>query len=215
MEKSKMTNCKSCGTEIAKSAKSCPHCGAKNKNGHPVLIGLLVFVVLIAIIGAMGSDDEPKKVEGTLPGQTDTAVSAGNDEDGENIFHVGELAELKGVTVALVNVTESEGSDFNKPSDGNVFVLCEFEIVNNSNEEITVSSMLSFDAYCDDYACSYSLSALLEKGNKNQLDATIAAGKKVNGVIGYEVPENWKDLEIHFTPNFWTGKEIVFVASNG
>ena len=74
--------------------------------------------------------------------------------------------------------------------------------------------MLSFEAYCDDYACPYSLSALLEKGNKNQLDGTVAAGKKLKGVVGYEVPANWKELEISFTPDVWSGKDIVFIATN-
>ena len=37
--------------------------------------------------------------------------------------------------------------------------------------------------------------ALLEKGDKNQLDGTVAPGKKMNGVIGYEVPADWKELE--------------------
>lgn len=214
MEKSKMINCKSCGTEIAKSAKCCPHCGAKNKSGHPILIGFLVFIVLIAVFGAMGSDDGPQKVEGSTPTQSNTVSNSGNNTEDKNIFKVGEFAELKGVTVSLVGITESTGSDFNKPNEGNVFVLCEFEIINNSDAEITVSSMLSFEAYCDDYACTYSLSALLEKGNKNQLDGTIAAGKKFNGIIGYEVPENWKELEVRFTPNFWNGKDITFIASN-
>ena len=25
--------------------------------------------------------------------------------------------------------------------------------------------------------------------------------------------ENWKNLEIRFTPNFWSGKDIVFVVN--
>ena len=31
MAKSKFTVCKTCGGEIAKSAKACPHCGAPHK----------------------------------------------------------------------------------------------------------------------------------------------------------------------------------------
>ena len=46
--------------------------------------------------------------------------------------------------------------------------------------------MASFEAYADDYELNYSVSALLEKNDQNQLDGTIAAGKKRNGVIGYE-----------------------------
>lgn len=206
----KMCTCKACGQEMAKSAKSCPHCGAKNKKANPILVGIIGLVALIIIISAAGSNDEPVKVgENTTPATTTTADS----QTEMNAFAVGEIAELRDVQVSLIGVTESAGSSFNTPNEGNVFVLCEFEITNNSKEEITVSSMLSFEAYCDDYTCSYSLSALLEKGNKNQLDGTVAAGKKFKGVIGYEVPENWGELEVHFAPDFW-GKDIIFIAAN-
>ena len=42
-----------------------------------------------------------------------------------------------------------------------------------------------------------------------QLDGTIAAGKKMKGVVGYEAPQDWSELEIRFSPSFW-GSEIVF-----
>lgn len=187
----KMCKCKACQQEIAKSAKVCPHCGAKNKKVNLLLIGI-ILVALVAVI----------------------ATAGGTDETENKTFSVGETATLKDVQVRLVDVTESTGSAYNKPSDGNVFVLCEFEIVNNSKEEVVVSSLVSFDAYCDDYACSLSFSALLEIGDKSQLDGTVAAGKKLSGVIGYEVPANWKELEIHFEPDVWSGKDIVFIATN-
>lgn len=210
----KKTNCKDCGQEIAKSAKTCPHCGAEIKKKHPIIIGVIVFFVLIGIVASLGDSNEPKKVDNTGTSNIETSVDNNEEvKEEKNEFYVGETAELKGVLVTLVNVTESTGSQFNTPTDGNVFVLCEFEIVNNSDKEINVSSMMSFEAYCDDYACTFSLTALLEKGNKNQLDGTVAAGKKFNGVIGYEVSADWKELEVRFTPDFWSGNDIVFVAN--
>ena len=244
MARSKLKNCKVCGAEVAKSAKSCPHCGAKLKKGRPILTGLVVLVVFFAIIGSTGEDDGPKKVDTSTPTQSvetapqkqeetapQKAETASPDQtevkkesesekepepkkEDKNAFYVGETAELKGVTVTLVSVNESMGSAYNTPTDGNVFVLCEFEIANESNKEISVSSMMSFEAYCDDYTCTLSLGALMEKGNKNQLDGTVAAGKKFNGVVGYEVPTDWKELEVNFTPDFWSGKDITFIATN-
>ena len=97
------------------------------------------------------------------------------------------------------------------PTDGNVFVLCEFEIANNSNKEITVSSMMSFEAYCDDYTCTFSLGALMEKGNKNQLDGTVAAGKKLVGWYSVEAPENWSEIEISVKGDWLSDKAATFV----
>lgn len=138
--------------------------------------------------------------------------STGGNKD--TVFGIGEVAQLKKVQATLLSVTERTGSDFNKPAEGKIYVLCEFEITNNSDSELAISSMLSFKAYCDDYACSYSLGALLEKGDSNQLDGTVAAGKKLKGVIGYELPVDWKEIEIHFTPDVWSSDELVFAAAN-
>ena len=206
MANKKLIYCKSCGAEIAKSAKACPQCGAKNKRKRPIIWVFLGLLILFMMIGISGSNDEPKQI-GTV-----SAAQIDNKEPVKTTFEVGEKAELKDVVVTLMNVEESIGSRFNQPTDGNVFVLCEFEIENNSSSEIAVSSMASFAAYCDDYALNYSLPALMEKGDKPQLDGQVAAGKKMNGVIGYEVPADWNELEIRFTPDFWSGKEIVFTA---
>ena len=212
----KTQTCKACGQEIAKSAKTCPHCGAKNKKGNPVLAGILLVVIIAIIIGVSSGNDKPTKVDTANPStqtQTDNTENQNNTED-DTRFAVGESVQLKDVTATFVDVTTSNGSTYNKPADGNVFVLCEFTIENGTDKELTVSSIMSFEAYCDDFACNFSLSALLEKESKGQLDGTIAPGKKLNGVIGYEVPENWQELEVHFAPDVWSNKDIVFVATN-
>ena len=53
-----MINCKSCGAEIASSAKSCPKCGAKNKK--PIWkrwwVWILVVIILFAAIGSVGGN---------------------------------------------------------------------------------------------------------------------------------------------------------------
>lgn len=92
-------------------------------------------------------------------------------------------------------------------------MLCHFEIVNNSEEELSVSSMMSFDAYVDDYSVSMSLSSLVSTDDP-QLDGTVAPEKKVAGVIGYEVPSDWKDLEVSFEPDVWDSNPFVFYAAN-
>ncbi len=58
---------------------------------------------------------------------------------------------MNNTQVTLLNYEESTGSDYNKPSDGKVFVLAEFEIANNSDEELAISSVMSFEAYADSF----------------------------------------------------------------
>lgn len=222
MEKEKGTKlCKYCKTEIPKGAKVCPNC-RKKQGGIGKWIVIIVVALLIISAIAGGGDKKPKKVESNS-GQTtnNTEQSAGDHNSGQSqstddvseekdTFGIGETAEMNGVRVTMLNYTESTGSEYNQPSDGNEFILVEFEIENNSNSEVNVSSMANFEAYADDYALNYSLNALLENESANQLDGTIAAGKKMNGVIGYEVPADWKDIEIHFTDNVWSSNKFKF-----
>lgn len=198
--------CKHCKSEIPKGAKICPQCRKKQGGAFK---WILIVLVVLAVIGAVagGSDDKPKKV-GDINSESGKSGSDKQSSE-ETVFKVGEIAELNGVQVVLRDYKESAGSEYNKPADGNVFVLAEFEISNNTEKEIAISSMMSFDAYADDYALDYSLSALLEKDG-NQLDGTIAAGKKMKGWIGWEVPNDYKNIEIHFTDNVWSNDKFVF-----
>ena len=84
-------------------------------------------------------------------------------------------------------------------------MICEFEIVNDSFKDLVISSMLCFEAYCDDYAITQSISGLADVigEGKTQLDGSVAAGKKMNGVIVYEVPADYTNLEIRVSPDFW------------
>ena len=56
----KMTVCKSCGAKIAKSAKTCPSCGAKNKNRKKklLILAVIALVVIVIIAAASGKDKD-------------------------------------------------------------------------------------------------------------------------------------------------------------
>lgn len=220
--------CKHYRSEIDKKAKICPVCHKKQGGALKfIIIGVIAIVVLGALLS--GGDDDTKpdktakneennaennnaKVDNNANNITQPATTEPPAQD-DTAFAVGETAQLNDISVTLVSVNESKGSEYNKPSEGKIFVLAEFEIENNSDNEISISSVMSFEAYSDGYSTNQSLSALLEKSDKNQLDGTIAAGKKMNGVIGYELSEGWSELEIHFTPDVWSDKKLVFIAT--
>ncbi|MCB6475554.1 FxLYD domain-containing protein [Emergencia timonensis] len=67
-QKSMTKACSVCGAEIAKNAKTCPQCGAKNKKPFYKKAWFIIIVVLIVlgVIGSAlggGSDDEQKSQE--------------------------------------------------------------------------------------------------------------------------------------------------------
>lgn len=70
----KLTNCTSCGAEIATSAKTCPQCGAKVK--RPITkkwwFWVVVVVIIVAIVGGTSgskSGDKPAPDEPMTPQQ--------------------------------------------------------------------------------------------------------------------------------------------------
>lgn len=211
-EKPETKLCKKCKTEIPYDAKVCPRC--RKKQGGKLKWVIIVMIVIGAMAAAASGsgDSKPEKVKDANAeiNSSSDETQANNTEDGETVFKEGETAELDGVQVTLTNYKESAGSEYNKPADGNVFLMAEFEISNNTEKELTVSSALSFDAYADDYALNFSFSALMEKEG-NQLDGTIAAGKKLKGWIGWEVPQDYQNVEIHFTHNVWSNDKFVFL----
>ena len=196
--------CKHCQSDIPKKAKVCPYC---NKKQSGVLKWIIIAVVAIIIISAAGGgEDKPTKIESnSTEADVVTEVVAQPES-----FTVGDTAEYKGIKVTLNSITENIGSQFNKPTDGNVFLLVDFTIENNSNSELNISSLLCFEAYQDGYSTSESFSALMEN-NGNQLDGTIAPGKKMQGSIGYEVPADFAEFEINFTPDVWSSGTFTFV----
>lgn len=183
---------------------------------------LTLALALALAVGLFGCDMEEKTDTPNATGGTDATSQATPTPEpaseptpeAKEGYGVGERAERGDVAVTLTEVEESAGGDFFTPEDGKVFLICHFDIENNSEEELSVSSILSFDAYVDDYSTSVSLSATASS-SETQLDGSVAAGKKMAGVIGYEAPEDWSTLEVTFKPNVWSDKGITFVAEKG
>lgn len=212
----KLVTCKTCGTTIAKTARTCPSCGAKQHQGARIAIGIIAAFLVIAVIGVIfgKKDAAPNLVEKVPSSEAAGTQSPASKTEAEtpSIFGVGQTANLNDIHVTFTSISEGNGKEYMRPKDGNVFIFCEFVIENNSNRDITVSSLVSFDGYVDDYSTNLSLTAVLAS-DKGQLDGTVAAGKKMTGVIGYEADADWEKVEIRFTPDFWAGKDIKFAYS--
>ena len=216
----KLTICKTCGGQVATSAQVCPHCGAKQWHGTKVAakvalgaVLILAAVIVITIIQSGGA--KPKKVNQPTAAEASTAVPTQKPTPTPEPKHtVGDTLELRNVQMTLLDVRTVQGGQYYRPADGNVFLVFEIEIVNNSEEEIAVSSLLSFSVYIDDYAQQFSLEAILADGGR-QMDGTVAAGKKSRGIVGVEAPEDWQAAELRFAPDVWSGGTFVFTVERG
>lgn len=210
-----MTNgtkkCKYCQAEMPLNSNMCLQCGKRQGGALKyILIAVAVFIVIGVVAAAFGKDDGPKKVNTNNSVEDNAGNDATTEETKKDTFTVGETAQMQDIQVTLSNYEESEGSNFYKPSEGKVFVLAEFEIANNSDKDLAISSLLSFKAYADDYSLNYSVAAMIDKSDST-LDGSIAAGKKMKGWIGYEVNADWEKVEIEFSPEVWKSKKFKFL----
>lgn len=220
--KEKTKICKYCKSEIPADAKICPYCRKKQKGGKLKWIILAVIVIIIIAAVAGGGSDEPEKVE---KGSGNTASTSGNTETNSgqqetdsdaSTFTIGDTADFDGVQVTLSSAVLSDGDgQYMTPDDGKYFLILTFNIDNQSDEDISVSSIASFEAYCDDTSINEDLvgQQAPEANGLGQLDGSVAAGKKMNGVISYEVPQDFSKFEVRFTPSFWKDNEAVFTFS--
>ena len=211
-EKPTVKQCKHCKSEIPYDAKVCPVC--RKKQGAPGCLIVVLVVVVLGVIAAFaggGESSTPQKVESTSgTSQSASQASQAQSQPEQTVFTVGDAVELNGVKTTLLSAEEYPGKQYMMPTDGNVFLVCQFEIENDSSAEINVSSMVSFNAYCDDYSVSLSITGEMLEDSWKSLDGTVAPGKKINGVIAYEIPQDWQKMEISYTPSFWSGHDVQF-----
>lgn len=85
---SKIIKCRTCGIDIASSAKTCPGCGAKNKK--PIYTKWWVWAIAIVVIGAAIGGGEEASSGGTSANGT-TQVKA--NEKKEKFEIVGDVTE--------------------------------------------------------------------------------------------------------------------------
>lgn len=209
MAKSKLTACKACGAEIAKSAKSCPHCGAKNKK--PIFkrwwFWVVVMLLLIAIGSSGGGDsNEENSVQKTTAGKSDSNVTSGPKEPAKTEYYVGDIIEDGNTKIVFMSSGDyAEDNTFMQPAEGKKYIYLQFAFENISKTTDTSVSIYSFTCYADGYAAD------MYYGGEDSLSSTLSAGRGTTGYIYFEVPENAEKIEVEYETNVFTEKKIKFI----
>lgn len=170
---------------------------------------LLSFVLSLILLLSLSTGACASGLDGLFGGLTSLFSSE------EKTYGVGEIAETNDLTIELTNVMESKGNSYYTPTNGNVYLILEFCINNTSKEDILLSTALCFSAWCDNELCIINSEALATAmlSGKYQLDCGVEPGKKVTGVVGYEVPKDWKEMKIQFSKEVVFGETITFAVS--
>ena len=213
--KKKMKKCKTCGQEIARKAKICPHCGAKNKK--PIFKKWwfwAIIVVLIIAIGTSGNDTDSGNTSNntTNPNQNissnDTNSTTDNKpkEPAKTEYYVGDTIEDGNTKIVFMSSGDYvEENEFMQPEEGKKYIFLQFAFENISKTTDTSISFYSFECYADGYA------AEMYYGGNDDLSATLSAGRATTGYIYFEVPADAEVIEVEYETNVFTEKKIKFI----
>ncbi|MFA9381623.1 MAG: DUF4352 domain-containing protein [Acetanaerobacterium sp.] len=134
------------------------------------------------------------------------------EEAPQTYYEVGETASTGKIEYAINKVYTSTGENYNMPDSGNVFLYIDITAQNISSEEQIISSILLFNSYVDGIAIDESFSASMAS-DKAGMDGTVAAGKRLQGTLAYEVPTDWKEFEIQVKYSSMSDRACLFKVS--
>lgn len=219
-----MTKCKACGQEIAKSAKRCPHCGAKNKK--PIFKkwwfwAILVVLILVIAVSGNGGDSESaattnaatanatNKSETTSAQTKETATetkAAEPEAPAKTEYCVGDVLQDGDTKIVFMSSGDYvEENEFMQPDEGRKYIYLQFAFENTSTSKDASVSFYNFECYADGYA------AEMYYGGSDNLSATLSAGHATTGCVYYEVPVDAESIEVEYTTNLFTEEKIKFV----
>ena len=131
-----------------------------------------------------------------------SAFEAGQNASGGNNSSQGQSGssvpnrELTNVSVAVTKIWKFPESQFSTP-EKDYLLAVDLEILNESDEDVSVSSLLSF-ALMGVNGKTYSLSVFAEVDSR--LDGTVKPGRKLVGTLVYDVDKN-TDFYLTFKPS--------------
>jgi hypothetical protein len=125
-------------------------------------------------------------------------------------FKVGDVVNINDLNLAVLGWEEINPTDMAKPDEGKKFIAVQLIVVNAGKDAAHFSSLAqtklkdeSAQQYDPDFMASMA-------ANSKAPDGEIAAGEKVRGKVGFQVPGDVKGLQFVFDASlFGSGKVFV------
>lgn len=111
---------------------------------------------------------------------------AANKPASSDVAGMGDTITISNVDFTLNSAEASTEGQLATSPDEDMFLILDLTVVNNSSDEIALSSILSFSLKGSD-SYEYDLALFVE--TKGSLDTTVAPGSTVRGQIAFDVPE--------------------------
>ena len=144
-----------------------------------IMVAVLGTLLTLGISGCASGDT----ISGASSEMTDsnTEQSSGETPGSANVGDT--RLDSSGVAVTLLSVESKKSSSLGTGPDNDFFMLAEFELDNQSEEEVAISSLLSF-TLTGESGRGYDISIFVDlDGN---LDGSIQPGRKMLGEIAFD-----------------------------
>lgn len=196
----KMTKCKSCGNDLAASAKACPNCGAKNKK--PIFkkwwFWVAIVVVLIGIIGAAGGGDD-----------TGSETKAPSDDASVTQAAAAETKEVKDNEVGSYQV-EIKNARITEDYEGKPVVVITYGFTNNSDNPASFGVAIEDAVFQNDIGLNEAL--FLNDNDSYSSDnqiKEIKTGASLDVEVAYELNDSESDIVVEVKELFGWNDDIV------
>ena len=177
-------------------------------------VGVLVVLGLYVIFG--DKKESPKVVKAIQ-----TEVEEPTEEEvvetpvaEEVTFTLGDTVINEDYTVTLESARIiTDYDEYTTPNENCEFLELCFVVENKTDDELFVHTS-KFETYVDSFVveANDNVDAMLASGEE-LLSATLASGKKVRGVLCYELSKDWSELEIILDLDYGNDNEGTLVLS--
>lgn len=179
---------------------------------HKVVKIVLWFIAALIAIRIAGSVSQSSKDnsdgDNVKADASNVKIEETTKADKDKKYNVGETYSYKDFDVTYTECGElTEYNKFMPPKDGNKIIYATFDISNNSSSDRS-ALYTDFKCYADGYACD---GYYATEGTGLSFSERLSAGRKCTGKVAFEVPENAEDIEIEYSPSFWSSKKAIFV----
>lgn len=196
----KLTNCRTCGAEIAKTAKRCPNCGAQQHvvalSAVAIISVVTVFLVVFILLRNPGTEPESGRVAAATT-SAKTTTSAGSSETEATTTAVPDLLGDWEITVDSFETKEAISAGLlteHRADDGNLFVIAHLTIKNMGKEAATflplvalgdvTSAKITYKEY------EYSSSTLLSMNNDDLHYKTLNPLTSAKGIVVFQMAKD-------------------------
>ena len=169
------------------------------KRTSDLSLGLaLAAALLLGVSGCIVVDsaDETGQATSSSSSDSDTSSQEATQDSGEaevavepagsGMAGMGDTITISNVDFTLNSAEASTEGQLSTSPDEDIFLILDLTVVNNSSDEIALSSIMSFSLKGSD-SSEYDLALFVD--TKGSLDTTVAPGSTVRGQIAFDVPE--------------------------